>query len=162
VAELGNSDYKQARLALKAADTTSALCRGAIDANFLIVGHPSPLVSNQLAACASNFVAIAGPVVDKLIAAYPFYARGSIPTEFYGISADVPTFGSRATLVTSVSADARVVALVAKAIPTHVAELRTLHPALATLKAEEMIEQGLTAPLHPAAAKVYRELGLLN
>jgi hypothetical protein len=162
VAELGNSDYKQARLALKAADTTSALCRGAIDANFLIVGHPSPLVSNQLAACASNFVAIAGPVVDKLIAAYPFSARGSIPTEFYGISADVPTFGSRATLVTSVSADARVVALVAKAILTHVAELRTLHPALATLKAEEMIEQGLTAPLHPAAAKVYRELGLLN
>jgi uncharacterized protein len=162
VAELGNSDYKQARVALKAADTTSALCRGAIDANFLIIGHPSPLVSSQLAACPSNFVPIIGPVVDKLIAAYPFYVKGSIPTELYGISADVPTFGSRATLVTSASADARVVAVVAKAILTHVAELRTLHPALATLKAEEMIEQGLTAPLHPAAAKVYKELRLLN
>jgi uncharacterized protein len=162
VAKLGDSDYKQPRLALRAAETTSALCSGTIDANFLIVGHPSPLVSSQLAACPSNFVPITGPVVDKLIAAYPFYVRGSIPTEFYGISADVPTFGSRAILVTSASADARVVAVIAKAILTHVAELRTLHPALATLKAEEMIEQGLTAPLHPAAAKVYKELGLIN
>jgi uncharacterized protein len=161
-AKLGNSDYKEARLALKAAETTSALCSGAIDANFLIVGHPSPLVSSQLAACPCNFVPIAGPVVDQLIAAYPFYVRGSIPTASYGISADVPTFGSRATLVTSASADARVVAVIAKAILTHVVELRTLHPALATLKAEEMISQGLTAPLHPAAATVYKELGLLN
>jgi TRAP transporter TAXI family solute receptor len=162
VAKLGKSDYRQARLALRAAETTSALCSGAIDANFLIVGHPSPLVSSQLAACPSNFVPITGPVVDKLIAAYPFYVRGAIPTEFYGISADVPTFGSRATLVTSASADARVVALIAKAILTHIAELRSLHPALATLRAEEMIAQGLTAPLHPAAATVYKELGLLN
>jgi uncharacterized protein len=162
VAKLGNGDYKQARLALKAAETTSALCSGAIDANFLIVGHPSPLVSSQLAACPCNFVPISGPVVDQLIAAYPFYVRGSIPTAAYGISADVPTFGSRATLVTSASADARVVAVIAKAILTHVVELRTLHPALATLKAEEMISQGLTAPLHPAAATVYKELGLLN
>jgi TRAP transporter TAXI family solute receptor len=162
VAELGNSDYRQARSALRAAETTSALCSGAIDANFLIVGHPSPLVSSQLAACSSNFVPITGPVVDKLIAAYPFYVRGFIPTEFYGISADVPTFGSRATLVTSASADARVVAAIAKAILTHVAELRALHPALATLKAEEMIAEGLTAPLHPAAATVYKELGLLK
>jgi TRAP transporter TAXI family solute receptor len=118
--------------------------------------------ANDQAACPSNFVPITGPVVDKLIAAYPFYARGSIPTESYGISADVPTFGSRATLVTLASAYARVVAVIAKAILTHVAELRALHPGLTALKAEEMIAQGLTAPLHPAAATVYKELGLLN
>ena len=147
---------------LKADETTSALCRGTIDANFLVVGHPSPLVSSQLAACPSNFVAITGPVIDELVSAYPFYTRGPVPTELYGISADVPTFGGRATLVTSASADPRVVAAIARSVLSHVAELRALHPALAWLKAEEMVTQGLTAPLHPAAAAVYKELGLLK
>jgi TRAP transporter TAXI family solute receptor len=143
-------------------EAISALCSGAIDANFLIVGHPSPLVSSQLDACTSNFVKIAGPTIDKLLEADPFYVRGSIPTELYGISADVPTFGSLATLVTSAATDARVVAAVAKTILSHVAELRTLHPALARLHAKQMIAEGLTAPLHPAAAAVYKELGLLK
>jgi TRAP transporter TAXI family solute receptor len=161
-ANLGHSDDTKARVEFKADETTSALCSGTIDANFLVVGHPSSLVSSQLAACPSNFVAITGPVVDKLVSVYPFYARGPVPTELYGISADVPTFGGRATLVTSASADPRVVAAIAKSVLSHIADLRALHPALAGLKAEEMVTQGLTAPLHPAAAAVYKELGLLK
>lgn len=163
-AELGTSERKQEHLltGLKASQARPALCRGEIDAELLMVGHPSPMVSRHLAACPSNFVAIAGPVAGKMVGTHPFYVRGSIPTEFYGISADVPTFGTLATLVTSASADPRVVAAIAKAILTHVAELRTLHPALAGLTAEKMITQGLTAPFHPAAATVYRELGLLK
>jgi len=147
---------------LRARDTTTALCNGSIDANLLIVGHPSPLVSSQLAACPSNFVAVAGPAVDKLVSLYTFYARGFIPTELYGIVGKIPSFGSRATLVTSASAEPRVVAAIAKAIMTHVADLNAAHPALAHLKAEEMVVQSLTAPLHPAAEQVYRDLGLIK
>jgi uncharacterized protein len=147
---------------LRAGETTSALCHGTIDANLLIVGHPSPLVSNQLAACPSNFVTITGPLADKLLDAHPIYVRGAIPTKFYGLSGDVPTLGSLATLVTSVSANPRVVAAMARALLMHVDELRALHPALAGLGAEQMITQGLTAPLHPAAAAVYKEFGLLK
>ena len=83
-----------------------------------MVGHPSPLVSAQLAACPSNFVSITGAVVEQLVSAHPFYVRGSIPTQAYGISGDVLTFGSRATLVTSASTDDRVVAAVARALIT--------------------------------------------
>jgi TRAP-type uncharacterized transport system substrate-binding protein len=39
-------------------------------------------------------------------------------------------------------------------------ELRALHPGLAGLTAGEMIKDGLTAPLHPGAAQVYKELEL--
>jgi TRAP-type uncharacterized transport system substrate-binding protein len=69
-----------------------------------------------------------------------------------------------ATLVTSASSDPRVVAAIAKAIMTHVAELKTMHPALAELDAERMVARTLTAaaPLHPAAAAVYKELGLIK
>ena len=51
--------------------------------------------------------------------------------------------------------------LVAKTVLAHVAELRTLHPEIARLRAREMINDGLTAPLHPAAEQVYKELGAL-
>jgi TRAP transporter TAXI family solute receptor len=149
---------------MRQSETTSALCNGTVDANFFVVGHPSKLVSNWLAACPSNFVAITGPVVDKLISRYPFYARGFIPTDLYHVSDRILSFGPVATLVTSASRDPRMVAAIAKAIVTHIAELKMEHPALAELDAEQMITQTLTAPapLHPAAAAVYNELGLIK
>jgi uncharacterized protein len=162
-AELGWSNEKRVRpMELKAEATTSALCTGTIDASLLIVGHPSPLVIAQRASCRVNFVAINGPAIDKLLRDHSYYQRGAIPAETYGLAADVPTFGSLATLVTSVSVDPHVVAVIAKAVLGNVAELRTLHPALARLKAEDMVSDGLTAPLHPAAAQVYKELRLLE
>ncbi len=149
---------------LRQDETTSALCSGAVDANFFVVGHPSELVSNWLAACPSNFVAVSGPVVDKLISKYPFYTRGFIPNKLYHVPDKIPSFGPVATLVTSASSDPRVVAAIAKAIVTHVAELKMMHPALAELDAEQMVARTLMAPapLHPAAAAVYEQLGLLK
>jgi uncharacterized protein len=162
-AELGQSEAGKVRLwNLKADETTAALCSGTIDANLMIVGHPSPLVSSQLSSCPSELGAIAGPVAARLIASHPFYVRGVIHAKLYGLGEeDIPTFGSRAALVTSAATDPHVVAAVATAILTHVAELRAAHPVLADLNAEEMA-QGLTAPLHPAAAAVFKDLGLLK
>ena len=71
-------------------------------------------------------------------------------------------FGGRASLVTSAAVDSRVVAVVAKAVLNHVAELRTLHPALGRLRSCDMIRDGFTAPLHPGAERVYKELGLIE
>jgi TRAP-type uncharacterized transport system substrate-binding protein len=65
-------------------------------------------------------------------------------------------------MVTSASVDARVVAVVAKDVLAHLADLRTLHPALARLRPRDMIQDGLTAPLHPGAEQVYKELGLIE
>jgi TRAP transporter TAXI family solute receptor len=150
-AEFGQSEAKQMHLReLRADDSTSALCNGTIDANFFMVGYPSAVVSRQLSACPANFVPITGPVIARLVHSHPFYVRGAIPAGMYGASADIPTFGSRATLVTSESVDAHIVAAIAKAMLVHLAELRAAHPALAGLRAEEMA-QGLTAPLHPAS-----------
>jgi len=161
--ELGWRDKERVRPVWMRADaTTSALCNGAIDANMLIVGHPSPLVKAQQAACAINLVAITGPAIDKLLHKHLYYQRETIPADIYGLPADVPTFGGRATLVTSASVDTRVVAVVAKEVLGHLAELRTLHPALARLRPSQMVNDGLTAPLHPGAEQVYRMMGLIE
>jgi len=149
---------------LRQHETTSALCNGTIDANFFVVGQPSQLVAKWLSSCPSNLVAVEEPEVDRIVSKYPFYTRGFIPAELYHVPDQVLSFGPVATLVTSASANPRVVAAIAKAIVTHVAELRTMNPVLAGLDAKRMVEQTLTAPapLHPAAKAAYEELGLLK
>jgi TRAP transporter TAXI family solute receptor len=160
-AAVGWRDGKRVHpVGLRGDATASALCSGELDASLMIVGQPSPLVTAQQAACAVNFVAISGPAIDKLVHDHPYYQNGTIGSAAHGIAAEVPTFGVRATLVTSASVDARVVAVCAKELLTHLAELRALHPALAGLTAGEMIKDGLTAPPHPGAAQVYKELEL--
>ena len=162
-AELGWRDEERVRpVEMRADATTSALCSGEIDASMLIVGHPSPLVKAQQTACPITLVAITGPAIDKLLHYRLYYQRGTIPANLYALAADVPTFGGRATLVTSASLEARVVAVVAREVLAHLADLRTLHPALAKLRPRDMIQDGLTAPLHPGAEQVYKELGLIE
>jgi TRAP transporter TAXI family solute receptor len=160
--QLGCRDEERVHpVELRADATASAPCGGVIDASMLIVGHPSPLVKTQQAACEINLVAITGPAIDKLLHYDLYYQRGVIPADLYGI-ADVPTFGGRATLVTSASVDARVVAVIAKAVLANLADLRARHPALARLRPRDMVSDGLTAPLHPGAEQVYKELGLIE
>ena len=67
-----------------------------------------------------------------------------------------------ATFVTSANVPDDVAYVVAKAVLSNIDDFRGLHPAFANLKAEEMIKDGLSAPLHPGAAKAYKELGLMN
>ncbi|HUK00606.1 MAG TPA: TAXI family TRAP transporter solute-binding subunit [Stellaceae bacterium] len=142
--------------------TTRALCTRVIDANFLMVGYPSPLVSNQLTACPTKLVPITGPVVDKIIATQPYYRRYDIPGDVYEISEAVPTFGGNATLVTSTAVPSGVVDAIAATVLAHLDELRSLHPALAHLDASEMTTAGLTAPLDSGAEQAYRQVALIK
>ena len=147
---------------LKSAETGQALCDDKIDAYFWLVGHPSALTEETLNTCDSNLVSTVAPEIDKLVAANPFYRRAIIPAGMYNNGADVITFGVGATFVTSADVPDEVVYIVAKAALANLDDFRKLHPAFANLKAEEMIKDGLSAPLHPGAIKAYKELGLMQ
>jgi TRAP-type uncharacterized transport system substrate-binding protein len=55
-----------------------------------------------------------------------------------------------------------VVYTVVKAVFDNFDRFKGLHPAFATLKEEEMIADGLSAPLHPGAEQYYRERGWIQ
>ena len=40
-------------------------------------------------------------------------------------------------------------------------DFKKQHPAFSSLKKEDMIADGLSAPLHPGAIKYYKEAGLM-
>jgi TRAP transporter TAXI family solute receptor len=72
------------------------------------------------------------------------------------------TYGVQATVVSSAKVPADVVYTVVKTVFDNLDEFKKLHPALANLKPEEMITNGLSAPLHEGALRYYREKGWIK
>ena len=137
-----------------------ALCNGRIDAFILPVSHPNGAVAAATGACGAVFVEVSGPAVERLIAEWPFYAPARIPARAYGGGAEaVPTYGTRATLVTTGSVPADVVYELVKAALARLEELTAQHAALAGLDARQMIAAGNSAPFHEGALRYYRERG---
>ncbi len=148
---------------LKADEHGPALCDGKIDGFFYGVGHPSANIQDPTTSCGAKLVSLTGPFVDKLVADKPYYAKALIPGGLYPNNAEgAQTYGVLATVVTSSKAPAESVYQVVKAVFDNFDEFKKLHPALATLKAESMVADGLSAPLHEGAAKYYKEKGWIK
>ena len=152
------SDLKLAA-EMKSAETGQAVCDGKIDAYFWLVGHPSALTQESLATCAAHLVNVTGPAIDKLVADNAYYRTATIPAGMYNNDKDIQTFGVGATFVSSTDVPDDVVYVVVKAVFENFDQFKKLHPAFANLKPEEMITDSLSAPLHPGAAKYYKEKG---
>ncbi len=144
---------------MKSAETGAAMCDGKLDAYFWLVGHPSALTQESLASCASHLVNVSTPEIDALIADKPYYRTATIPAGMYNNEKDVTTFGVGATFVTSADVPEEVVYVIVQAVFENLDQFKKLHPAFANLKQEEMIKDGLSAPLHAGAEKYYKEQG---
>ncbi|EJC61399.1 TAXI family TRAP transporter solute-binding subunit [Alcaligenes ammonioxydans] len=139
-----------------------ALCDGKIDGFIYGVGHPSANIQDPTTSCGAKLVPLTGAAVDKLVETYPYYAKAVIPGGLYPNNPDdVQTYGVLATFVTSEDVPEESVYNVVKAVFDNFDDFKRLHPALANLKKEDMVKNGLSAPLHKGAEKYFKEKGLL-
>jgi TRAP transporter TAXI family solute receptor len=156
-----NDDFALAS-ELKSAEQSKALCDNKIDAMVFTVGHPSGSIKEATTSCDSVIVDVSGPVIDKLVADNAYYRHATIPGGMYrGTDGDVKTFGVGATFVSSTNTSAGVVYEVVKAVFENFDDFKKLHPAFRVLRKEQMVKDGLSAPLHDGAVKYYKEAGLL-
>jgi TRAP transporter TAXI family solute receptor len=147
---------------LRAAEAPGLIQDGRIDAAFYTVGHPSGYYKEATSGVRKvKFVPIEN--VDGLLAKYPYYAKAvTRVVELYPGAqndADVPTFGVKATFVTSAKIPDNVVYAIVKEVFDNFEAFKKLHPAYAGLTKQNMLE-GLSAPFHPGALKYYKEVGL--
>ena len=119
---------------LKSAEQSQALCDNKIDAMVFTVGHPSGSIQEATTACDSVLVNVTGGEVDQLVEDNDYYRKAT----------DV---------------DEEVVYQIVKAVFDNFDDFKGLHPAFANLKEEEMIADGLSAPLHAGAERYYKERG---
>ena len=145
---------------LKADEHGPALCDGKIDGFFYAVGHPSANIQDPTTSCGAKLVSLTGPAVDKLVADKPYYAKATIPAGLYPNNPEpTQTYGVLATVVASSKTPAETVYQVVKAVFDNFDEFKKLHPALANLTPQNMVKDGLSAPLHEGALRYYREKG---
>jgi len=148
---------------LKGSEMAQALCDGKIDAMIYTIGHPAAAVTEAATTCDVELVSVQGAPIDGLIANNPYYRAATIPGGMYkGTDADVTTFGVGATFISSTDVPDNVVYTVVKAVFDNFEDFKKLHPAFANLQEAQMISDGLSAPLHPGAAKYYKERGWIN
>lgn len=155
-------DFK-ATSELKSAEQAKALCDNNVDAIVFTVGHPNGSIKEATTTCDSVLIDVKGKAIEKLIADNAYYRQAVIPAGMYkGSDNDTHTFGVGATLVTSAKVSEQAVYTLVKAVFENFDAFKKLHPAFANLKKEEMIKDGLSAPLHAGAVKYYKEVGLMN
>ena len=147
---------------LKSSEQANALCDNKIDAFVFTVGHPSGSIKEATTACDTRLVNVKGGVIDKLVGKYPYYRTAVIPGGMYRNNPqDTSTFGVGATFVSTADVPEEVIYNVVKAVFENFNQFKKLHPAFGVLKKEEMVKEGLSAPLHKGAEKYYKEAGLM-
>ena len=150
---------------VKAVEAPGLLQDERIDAFFYTVGHPNGNIKEATSGRVKvRFIPLNGPSIDLLIKKNPYYTKAVVPIKFYPNATnrgDIPSFGVRGTLVTSVTVDESIVYAITKEIFDNFEEFKSLHPAYSDLTKKGMVS-GLSAPIHRGAIKYYRESGLIG
>ena len=153
------SDFASAT-ELTSSEQSKALCDGNIDAYGYTVGVPNAGVAQATDGCGARIISLTTDPIKKLVADNAYYAFAVIPKGTYATTKrDVKTFGVKATFVTSAKVSEASVYEVVRAVFENLEDFKKLHPAFSRLEPKQMIEEGLSAPLHKGALKYYKEKG---
>ncbi|MCV6592002.1 MAG: TAXI family TRAP transporter solute-binding subunit [Silicimonas sp.] len=145
---------------LKSSEQAAALCDGKIDAAIWAAGLPNGSTMEATSTCEIQILDLTTSGTETVLAENAAYAAATIPGGLYpGNDADVASWGPKATFVTDAKTPDMVVYTLVKSIFENFDDFKKLHPAFGRLTEEQMIKDGLSAPLHPGAAKYYAERG---
>ena len=140
----------------------NALCSNNYDAVVYSVGYPSSQIVATAKKCKVTLVELAGPRIDKLVRSHKYLRNATIPSGAYkGISTSTNTFGMGAVVLTNANVSEDTIYNLVKAVFSNL-EKTNANSNRFNLKPSEMIEDSLTAKLHPGAIKFYREKGWIN
>lgn len=135
---------------------------GEIDALFLVAGYPAPAIAELTRDGGATLVPIAGPESGKLLREHRFFTPDTIPGGTYpNIERSLPTLGVAALWVVSATLEPALVYEITSALwrPGARAALSAGHPKGASIRLEQAL-RGVAIPLHPGAARYYREHGV--
>ena len=145
---------------LKSSEQAAALCDGKIDAAIWAAGLPNGSTMEATSTCDVKILDLSTSGTDKVLMSNAAYAAATIPGGLYpGNDADIASWGPKATFVADAKTPDEVVYVLVKSVFENFDDFKKLHPAFGTLTQEGMIKDGLSAPLHPGAAKYYKEQG---
>lgn len=147
---------------LKLGTAVDAMLAGKLDGFFVVVGAPATAIADLARRVDIRLLRIAGPKAKALIAKDPFFARGRIPGDTYKGVPATTTLTVGAQFVVSAKVNEALVYGITRALwnKTTLRLLAQGHPMGKRIRLETALT-GIAIPLHPGAARYYREIGLL-
>jgi TRAP transporter TAXI family solute receptor len=159
-AGLGDGDLVQKYL--RPGPAATELKDGAIDAVFIVGGYPVPAIRDLALSTPVRLIPIEGGVVEKLKTDFAYYRVTAIPAGAYsGVDTPTPSIGFSALWVVNSRVDPDLVYAITKSLwnPATAKLLSAAEPIGSQIRLEDALD-GLSVPLHPGAARFYREVGL--
>jgi TRAP transporter TAXI family solute receptor len=133
-----------------------------IDGFLFTFPYPHPVMLDLTTTHEVGYLPIAGKQADDIIAKFPYFFKTEIPAKTYkGQDAAVPTIGVKAMIIANKDAPEDVVYRITKGLFENLEGIRSGHSKAAEISLKTALD-AVTLPLHPGAAKYYREKGLIK
>jgi TRAP transporter TAXI family solute receptor len=159
-AGLGKGDVVQKYL--RPGPGAADLKAGTIDALFITGGSPVPAIRDLAASTPIRLIPIEGQALEKLNKDFAHYRVAAIPAGTYpGVDTPTPSVGFSALWLVNSRIDPDLVYAITKSLwnPATAKLLSVIEPVGNQIRLERALD-GLSVPLHPGAARFYREAGL--
>lgn len=157
---MGRSDVKEDSSSFTQA--VDKIKDGNLHATLITAGVPTSAVTDFAQSHALKVIPLAGPEIDELRRQQPFYASVPLPANTYkGQTAAVQTLAVMAVWATHEALPEPVAYEVTKALYENTAIMGQVHVQGKNITLGTAMAVG-TAPLHPGAARYYREKGVLK
>ena len=149
---------------LKPNQSADKIKDGALDAFFFVGGYPAGAISELAASGAGiDLISLAGPEIDKLRAQHKFFAEDLIPEGTYKGAGAVKTISVGAQWITSTRQSDELVYEITRALwNANTRKLLDAGHAKGRQIQERTSLDGIAIPLHPGAARFYREKGIMK
>jgi len=133
-----------------------------IDAFLFTFGMPHPVIMDITTTHDVTYLPIAGKQADDIVAKFPYFVKTVIPAKTYNRQeADVPTLGMKAMIIAHKDTPADLVYTFLKGFFDNLEGIQASHSQAKETSLQKAME-GMTVPLHPGAAKYYKEKGLIK
>lgn len=141
-------------------DSCLALQDGNVDAVFILAGAPTSSVLELSTRTPVRFLKVEEKVIAEFVKKYPFYMRVEIPKSYYKTKEDAVSVGVGNLLIVNKEMSDDLAYKITAALYGHIDEFRKVHPA--TKVVDLKLAPKAVIPLHPGAARYYREKGVLK
>lgn len=147
----------------KAGDASLMMREGKIEAFFFVAGYPVTAITELAKDVEINLLSIDDAEADELVAFYPFFTKGVIPTRVYNGIGATNTINIGAQLLVSADVDEELVYSIVQALWNENTRrlLDSGHAKGREIRLETALD-GIAIPLHPGAERFYREAGLIQ
>jgi TRAP transporter TAXI family solute receptor len=158
---LGMGDIVALNLPLSIA--VDQMAAGELDAFFMIVGAPAGALEDLARTTPIRLIPLDGAEAQALRDHYPFFAETWVPAASYANVPATRTLGVGAQWLVSSKVPDELVYEITKALwnPASAKIMDDAHPKGALISLDTALD-GLAVPLHPGAARYYRERGMLT